>query len=160
MFDHVELSRAPERFTESNHWILPISSLRIGPEQHASRFLQSLAYKTRRDDTTRDETRQDETQRNETGRDRTSKHLYIYKYIYIYAYTYKHIYIYIRPVRRTIADHLPVSGQVIYASTAFGRISHSGKTVNHNNNSIWMKNCNRLTTFKKFDRRQNCSCIR
>ena len=31
---HVELSRAPERFTESNHWMLPILSLRIGREQH------------------------------------------------------------------------------------------------------------------------------
>ena len=40
-----------EKFTERNHWILPISSLRIGPEKHGSRFLQSLAYKTRRDKT-------------------------------------------------------------------------------------------------------------
>ena len=31
---HIGLSRASERFTESNHWILQISSLRIGREQH------------------------------------------------------------------------------------------------------------------------------
>ena len=110
---HVELSRAPERFTESNH-------LRIGPEQHVSRFLQSLAYKTRRDDTRRDETRRDrtrhnETRQDETGQDKTSKHLDIYIYIYTctctYTYTCKYVFIYIytRPVRRTIADHLPVS---------------------------------------------------
>ena len=33
-FAHVEVSLSPERFTESNHWMLPISSLRIGREQH------------------------------------------------------------------------------------------------------------------------------
>ena len=31
---HVELSRASERFTDRNPWILPISSLRIDREQH------------------------------------------------------------------------------------------------------------------------------
>ena len=33
---HVEVSLSPERFTESNHWMLPISSLRTGREQHFS----------------------------------------------------------------------------------------------------------------------------
>ena len=31
---HVELSRASERFTERNPWILPIQGLRIDREQH------------------------------------------------------------------------------------------------------------------------------
>ena len=33
---HVEVSLSQERFTESNHWMLPISNFRIGRERHVS----------------------------------------------------------------------------------------------------------------------------
>ena len=33
-----------QKLTKSNHWILPIFSLRTGPEQHGSRFLKSLVF--------------------------------------------------------------------------------------------------------------------
>ena len=78
-----------ERFNESNHWILPISSLRTGPEQHGSRFLQSLAYKTRQDETRQDETRRDETERDKTKRDRTRQDKYTF-YTYTYTKTHAH----------------------------------------------------------------------
>ena len=104
-FAHVGLSRAPERFTESYHWIFHIFSLKIGPEEHipessnhsscliklfSSSNLENFGgnavhhhtENTRRDKTRRDETRQDETRQDET------RQVHIYTDTYTKTHTY------------------------------------------------------------------------